>query len=57
MPHVITDECTKCGSCAEVCPFEAISEGEDKFVIDSEACTDCGLCAEECSSGAIVEEE
>ncbi|HHY31984.1 MAG: 4Fe-4S binding protein [Firmicutes bacterium] len=57
MPHVITDDCTKCGSCAEVCPFEAISEGEDKFVIDPEVCTDCGMCAEECSSGAIVEEE
>ncbi len=57
MPHVITDECTKCGSCVEVCPFEAISEGEERFQIDPEVCTDCGLCAEECSSGAIVEQE
>ncbi|MCK5352882.1 4Fe-4S binding protein, partial [bacterium] len=28
MAHVITDECTACGSCIDSCPVDAISEGE-----------------------------
>ena len=28
MAYVITDECVACGTCAEACPAEAISEGE-----------------------------
>jgi ferredoxin len=51
--YVITDACTACGACASVCPVEAISEGEDKYVIDPDACTDCGLCADECPFDAI----
>jgi len=51
--YVITDACTCCGACVSVCPVEAISEGEDKYVIDPEACTDCGLCADECPFDAI----
>ncbi len=57
LPHFITDDCTKCGTCADVCPFEAISEGDDKYVIDPDICTDCGMCAEECPEDAIIEEE
>ncbi|NCC49658.1 MAG: 4Fe-4S dicluster domain-containing protein [Spartobacteria bacterium] len=53
MAHVISDDCTMCGSCQDVCPVEAISEGDTKFVIDAEACTDCGACAAECPVDAI----
>jgi ferredoxin len=53
MAHVISDECTKCGSCADACPSDAISEGEDKYVIDAEACVDCGQCVDECPVDAI----
>ena len=28
MAHKITDACVSCGSCAENCPVEAISQGE-----------------------------
>ena len=28
MAYVITDECVSCGTCADVCPAEAISEGD-----------------------------
>ena len=34
MAYVISDECVACGSCAEGCPAEAISEGDGKYVID-----------------------
>ena len=53
MAHVISDECTACGSCQEACPVDAISEGEDKYVIDPDTCTDCGSCVEECPVDAI----
>ena len=48
MAYVITDECVSCGSCADECPVEAISEGDDKYVIDADLCTDCGTCAGVC---------
>jgi ferredoxin len=48
MAYVITDECIACGSCEDECPVEAISEGEDKYVIDPKLCTDCGACCDQC---------
>ena len=33
MAYVITDECVSCGTCEDECPNDAISEGEDKYVI------------------------
>ncbi|RKY82194.1 ferredoxin [candidate division KSB1 bacterium] len=53
MAHKINDECISCGACADECPVSAISEGEDKYVIDPDACTDCGACVEVCPVGAI----
>lgn len=53
MAHVITDDCVNCGACADVCPVEAISEGDGKHVIDADKCTDCGACAGECPAEAI----
>ena len=53
--YEITDECVSCGTCAEECPSEAISEGEDMYVIDQDKCTECGTCVEVCPTGAIVE--
>jgi ferredoxin len=55
MAYNITDACVKCGACAENCPVEAISEGEDKFVIDADVCVSCGACAENCPVEAIEE--
>jgi NAD-dependent dihydropyrimidine dehydrogenase PreA subunit len=54
MAYSITDECIACGSCEDTCPVEAISEGDDKYVIDQKLCTDCGACADQCPVEAIV---
>ena len=53
MAHVISDDCIKCGKCKEVCPMQAISEGETKLVVDASVCVDCGMCEEKCPTGAI----
>lgn len=52
MAFKIGDDCVACGSCASECPAGAISEGDDKYVIDAAACTECGTCAEVCPCGA-----
>lgn len=57
MSYIINDECIACGVCVEECPVEAISEGEDKYVIDPELCTECGACADVCPVGAAQPEE
>lgn len=48
MAYVISDECVSCGTCEPECPVTAISQGDDKYVIDADKCTDCGACAEVC---------
>lgn len=55
MAYVITDDCVMCGTCADACPVEAISEGDGKYVIDADVCAECGTCVAECPSEAIVE--
>ncbi len=55
MAYRITDSCISCGSCAEQCPMEAISQGDTQYVIDEEKCVSCGSCAEQCPMSAIVE--
>ena len=51
----ITDACIACGACAAECPVEAISEGENIYVIDADTCIDCGSCADTCPVDAPVE--
>ncbi len=41
MALLINDECVNCGVCEPECPNEAISEGEDIYVIDPDKCTEC----------------
>ena len=55
MAYVITDDCVMCGTCADACPVEAISEGDGKYVIDADVCAECGTCVAECPTEAIVE--
>ena len=52
MAYNITDACLKCGSCAEQCPVEAISEGDGKYEIDADTCIECGACADTCPVSA-----
>ena len=60
MAMKITDDCISCGSCEPECPVNAISEGDDIYVIDANACVECKgyhdspACVDVCPSDAIV---
>ena len=60
MAYKITEECASCGSCELECPNQAISEGENIYVIDPDRCTECvgayqsSKCAEICPVEACV---
>lgn len=41
MATMITSECINCGACEPECPNNAISEGDDIYVIDPKLCTEC----------------
>jgi ferredoxin len=41
MARKITEECINCGACEPECPNEAISAGDDIYVIDADKCDEC----------------
>ncbi len=54
--YVISDRCISCGTCAAMCPTEAISEGAEHYEINQDICAQCGTCAAGCPSEAIDEQ-
>ena len=60
MAYEITDDCISCGACEAECQNDAISEGEESYVIDPDKCTECvgnfdsPKCAEVCPVDAPV---
>ncbi|MCE5243200.1 MAG: 4Fe-4S binding protein [Desulfobacteraceae bacterium] len=48
------ENCTQCGSCAKVCPTEAITWRKKEFaVIDRNKCVKCRACILSCRFHAI----
>ncbi len=45
-------DCAACGSCAEACPFGAISV-DIRSVVQWEKCMGCGVCVDQCLNQAI----
>ena len=41
MALYITDECINCDVCEPECPNDAISMGEEIYIIDPDKCTQC----------------
>jgi ferredoxin len=60
MALLITEECINCDVCEPECPNEAISQGEEIYVIDPRRCTECvghfeqPQCIEVCPVDCIV---
>lgn len=53
-PVYTMDACTYCGSCAEVCPFDAIKVAPDKWKYSKYACFGCGVCVDACKNQALA---
>lgn len=41
MAYKITEECINCGACEPECPNQAISAGDEIYIIDPNKCTEC----------------
>ena len=60
MGLIINDECVNGGACEPECPNEAISEGDEFYVINPDLCTECvgafdeSQCADVCPTEACV---
>lgn len=60
MALYITDECINCDVCEPECPNEAITQGDEIYVIDPELCTECvghydtSQCVEVCPVDCIL---
>jgi ferredoxin len=58
----ITEECINCGACEPECPNQAITQGDDVYVIEASKCTECkgqnaspacsGVCPVDCCVAA-----
>jgi len=47
--------CTHCGTCAERCPFDAITmSADDEPLVEAAECRGCGLCSTGCPAEAIA---
>ena len=47
---IISEKCTNCGLCRDLCRFDAISED---YVVDPVACEGCGVCHYFCPEEAV----
>lgn len=55
IPQVDETRCTHCGTCADVCRFNAITVLGGKTLVFPELCHGCGSCTLVCPEGAITE--
>ncbi len=55
-PRLIEENCTGCGLCARVCPYNAIIIDKERKTAEfiEAACGGCGTCAAECPFDAIL---
>jgi MinD superfamily P-loop ATPase len=56
--HIRQDDCAGCGTCRDVCEFDAITvnpdgAGAEVFTVDPLACEGCGVCVHFCPEHAI----
>ena len=51
------EKCTLCGTCHDVCRYDAIVPGDDTYRVDILACEGCASCVYQCPEEAIHSEE
>jgi ferredoxin len=53
MAFMITEECINCGACEPECPNQAITAGDERYVIEPAKCTECVGHFEESQCAAV----
>lgn len=53
IPNWVSDDCTLCGECAEVCNFNAIIDLPDKIKVYPQLCHSCYACSELCPTSSL----
>ncbi|UCH57616.1 MAG: FAD-dependent oxidoreductase [Candidatus Bathyarchaeota archaeon] len=54
-PEVDTKDCSGCGTCVTICPFDVMEKDEDGIAkVNEDACKGCGICAASCPERAIT---
>lgn len=48
----VSEDCSGCGDCADICPFFAIAV-DDVAVVERDKCMGCGVCEGACPTGSI----
>jgi ferredoxin len=62
MAFLINEECINCGACEPECPNQAISAGDERYVIEPDKCTECvghfdePQCASVCPVDACIKD-
>jgi len=51
---ILSDRCSKCGTCINQCPYRAIELHNNKIEIIGSLCEGCGACIASCPSRAII---
>jgi uncharacterized Fe-S center protein len=51
------DDCTYCGVCAELCPFQAINVNEESWEYNEQKCFGCSVCVDSCPSKALQNQD
>ncbi len=51
--RVVPEKCTACGTCQDLCQFEAVQVAATCAAVDTLACEGCGVCAYFCPEQAI----
>ena len=52
--HLIDPEvCTRCNTCEETCPIDAITHDDRNYVVDPDKCNACNACIPPCQTGSI----
>lgn len=53
-PKVVTEKCTACGACIEICPTDTIVMENEKAFVKIENCRNCKKCMIACPENAFM---